>query len=360
MLRIAFLFLLTLHALIHLLGFGKAFKLAEIPALNQPIGMGGGLLWLAAATLLLLAALGYGLRQPLWWVTGLAGLLLSQGLILCTWGDAKFGTLANLVLLLALLPAWGHWRFGRVVEQDLQALSRSAAANYSLQAPAALPEPVQRWLRASGALEHPHIRQIHLHQTGRLRLKPENPWLPVAAEQWFSLPEPAFVWHAQVGSGGLLSFEGRDQYQDGRGHMLIKAYSLLPVVDARGPELDQGVLVRFLSEIIWFPQAALAPYLRWEAVDDQHARAFLSFGGVEAGGVFEFDEQGRPVSFEAPRYYEQPGGATLETWHIDIDPEGFQPLVDGVSVPTRASVTWKLDSGDFTWYELEVTALEYQ
>ena len=41
--------LLTLHGLIHLMGFAKAFGYAELPQLMQPISREWGVVWLLAA-----------------------------------------------------------------------------------------------------------------------------------------------------------------------------------------------------------------------------------------------------------------------------------------------------------------------
>jgi hypothetical protein len=46
---VVFASFLALHGLIHLLGFAKAFGLARLPQLTQPIGPLLGLLWLMAA-----------------------------------------------------------------------------------------------------------------------------------------------------------------------------------------------------------------------------------------------------------------------------------------------------------------------
>ena len=42
----------------------------------------------------------------------------------------------------------------------------------------------------------------------------------------------------------LIYFAGRDKYAEGRGHMLIKLFSLIKVADAGGKEVDQGTLPR--------------------------------------------------------------------------------------------------------------------
>ena len=56
MIRGVFLFILGVHGLIHLLGFAKAFGLADLPQLAQPISRTWGALWLAAGMRVLAAA----------------------------------------------------------------------------------------------------------------------------------------------------------------------------------------------------------------------------------------------------------------------------------------------------------------
>lgn len=53
--RIAFAVLLASHALIHLIGFLKAFGVAQLPQLALPISRPTGMLWLASTVLLLVA-----------------------------------------------------------------------------------------------------------------------------------------------------------------------------------------------------------------------------------------------------------------------------------------------------------------
>lgn len=101
--RWLFFALIAVHGLIHLMGFAKAIGLAELPELTQPISRGAGLLWLAAALALLTTAGLFLLEQPGWWVVGLTATLMSQLVIVLSWTDAKFGTLANAMILVGIV-----------------------------------------------------------------------------------------------------------------------------------------------------------------------------------------------------------------------------------------------------------------
>jgi hypothetical protein len=101
--RSALASVLVLHGLIHALGFAQAFHLADMPGFHHPIAGRAGLLWLAAA-LLLVGSGGLLLGSArAWWRLALPGVALSQLLIVSAWNDAKYGTLANVLVLVPLL-----------------------------------------------------------------------------------------------------------------------------------------------------------------------------------------------------------------------------------------------------------------
>ena len=109
--RIALAVLLAVHGAIHLLGAAKGLGLADVASLQQPVGRTAGALWLLAALLLVAAGALVAGGVGAWWLPALAGVLVSQGLIVSAWHDARFGTVANaLVLLLgvALVTAGPH------------------------------------------------------------------------------------------------------------------------------------------------------------------------------------------------------------------------------------------------------------
>jgi signal transduction histidine kinase len=87
------------HALLHLLGPAKAFGLAALPQLTQPISKPAAMLWLLAAAATLVTAAAIPLWPQRWWLVAAIAIPLSQAAIATSWQDAKFGTIPNLVLL---------------------------------------------------------------------------------------------------------------------------------------------------------------------------------------------------------------------------------------------------------------------
>ena len=219
-----------------------------------------------------------------------------------------------------------------------------------------LPKNVQKWLEYSGVIGKERITAVRLKQKAQMRLAKEKAWMPVQAEQYFTSQEPGFIWKANIKAAPFVHISGRDKYENGKGNMLIKVLSLFTVANSKGKEIDQGTLLRYLAETIWFPSAALNEYLTWEEIDEQNAKATMTYGDITASGVFTFNSKGEVVNFEAERYGEFDGDIRLETWSIPVrDYKQFE----GIKIPTKGNVTWKLDTGDFNWFNFEVTEIEY-
>ncbi len=361
--RFAVAALLALHGLIHLLGFLKPWKFATVSQLSgrtlvplsEPAARLVGVVWLGTALLLVAAAgLRWLDREP-WWIPAAVGLVLSQALIVLQWSDAKAGTVANVLLLVPVVVGFATSRFHAESEVHVRALlARAPAEAAPILGPsdvAPLPPPVRRWLEASGAIGRPRARTVRLAQRGEMRTSADAAFMHTEAIQYFTVDTPGFVWMADVAMHGV-PVVARDSYVEGHGRMFIRAAGLVTVADGTGEKFDQGTLLRFLGEIIWFPSAAVAPYISWEPIDDGSALARISDHGVTASAVFAFDAQGRLTSLAAKRYF---NGETLEDWVIPITE---WKTIRGIAMPTRGSAVWKLAKGDLEYYRWEILDVE--
>jgi hypothetical protein len=137
--------------------------------------------------------------------------------------------------------------------------------------------------------------------------------------------------------------------------MVIKPLYLIKIADAKGEEIDQGTLLRYLGEMGWFPQAVISPYLRWEQIDASNTRVTMIYKGVSASGVFTFNDDGLPNAFEAQRYGDFDGEYRLETWVVTIT---NYKMIDGKKIGNQNEVMWKLKEGDFLWMKMEVTDIQ--
>jgi hypothetical protein len=221
---------------------------------------------------------------------------------------------------------------------------------------AGLPEPVQRWLRHSGVIGKERVNTVRLKQRGFFRMRKDQPWSPIEAEQYYTVDPPAFVWHATMKPSRFIWIKGEDRYMGGKGRMRIMLMGMVPIIDMQGPKLDQATLVRYLSEMPWFPSAALSEYITWEPIDDTSAKATMTYEGVTASGIFHFHPDGSLKDMVAQRYRLVGKDLVLDTWETPA--EGEREF-NGVTIAARGEAIWKLSTGDEPYGRLEIAEIEY-
>jgi hypothetical protein len=360
--KILFCIIVVGHALLHLLGLAKAFGWSELRELTLPISKPWGLVWGAAALLLLGYAGALALQKPWAWALGLVAAVVSQVAIVVFWQDARWGSIPNLLIVLAGVVGGLLYGFDRrtAIREAIIAAEqpKGAAEVLTREAVDSLPPPVQRWLTRSGAIGRPIPEKVSLEQQFELKMKPsQTEWYQGRARQVFHTRAPAFVWSIALNMGPMVRVVGRDEFYQGKGAMLIRLLGLVAVVDeANNPRINEGTLQRFLGEMVWFPGAAVSPYLRWEAVDEYSARATFSYGGVTGSGVFTFNEAGDFIRFSTLRYYGGGADAQRRQWIISADRSEDR---QGLRIPTHCTATWRLDEGDWTWARIEVKEVIY-
>jgi hypothetical protein len=169
---------------------------------------------------------------------------------------------------------------------------------------ARLPEPVQRFLRRGGYVGRERMTNAQVVWAhSEIRMAPDRDWMRLETHQFNSVPEPFRIAYMKARIAGIIPFEGRDLYRDGRGHMLGKILNLFKVVDAQDPEIAQSALVTVFAETFLVPSYALQSYITWEEWGEGWARARIRHKGLEAVGTFFFNEGDEMVRFETGDRY---------------------------------------------------------
>jgi hypothetical protein len=368
MIRLILSSVFALHGIIHLMGFAKEWNLGPdgrfsgktLLVLSATAAKFVGMLWFITCLLLLVATISYYTQKNWFWIPASTGLFLSQALLIFYWQDAKWGTIANVIILVAIVFSVATLRFKASTKQEVDYLIKSVSNDqYTVTDDMIneLPPVVQVWLRNSHIVGKQMPSSIHIVQKGSMRTDAHAGWMAFDAEQYFTIDPPGFVWAANIHTDMLIDIVGRDKYEGGTGNMVIKAASLIPMANSRGREVDQGTMVRFMAEMIWFPQAALSDSLDWEQLDDSHARVTMNYADVSSSGIYSFNKDGMPIGFEAQRFGDFKGKYSKETWSVATT--GYK-YFDGLPIGNTSEVTWKLKDGDFTWLKLEVTDIEYK
>ncbi|MFW6369205.1 MAG: DUF6544 family protein [Myxococcota bacterium] len=177
----------------------------------------------------------------------------------------------------------------------------------------------------------------------------------LVAHQEYSTRPFAFVWDATTRVRGL-PFYGLDHLSEDGAVFSGRLAGLLKLFSGSDREVRRASMLRYLSESIWFPQVLAGDEIRWEEVDPRRARALLTAGGETVEGVFEFDEEPKPVAFSAMRPRDVNGKSVPTMWRGEL---WEHVRVDGVEIPSRAKVSWMLEEGPFTYWEARIEGLRF-
>jgi hypothetical protein len=221
----------------------------------------------------------------------------------------------------------------------------------------ALPDPVARYLSYSGVVGKPAVGRVRIRQAGRMRSSNDKPWMPITAVESYSIDPPGFDWKGTVRFAGMPLIRPHDEYTDGRGRMKVTLAGLFTLWDLEGDEMDQGSLMRYLNEMVWFPTAFLGPNVAWSAIDDRSAHVSITDHGLTANATMYFDELGRPSDFVAHRYrHLGKGRFSLNEWATPFTDHGER---GGFQLPVAGRAEWRLRSETLVYAELRLTSVEY-
>ena len=344
--------LLVVHGLIHLMGFAKAFDYAELPQLTRPISRGDGRRMVGGGTARRCQR-GEMVASPRsFWIVGGVALVVSQTVILSAWSDAKAGTIMNVVLLLAVAHGWfnhGPQSFRAQFERDISSgLARPLEAAVVTEVDlTSLPEPVRRYLSATGVVGRPKVRNYRVRFRGRIRSGPGSRWMPFEAEQQSFADQPTrlFLMHARMFGLPVEVFHRRI---GGHATMQVKIAGAIPIVDARGEAMDRSEAVTIFNDMcLLAPGTLIDPRIAWEPLDDRTARARFTDGGQTISATLLFGDDGLLTNFVSDdRSRSSPDGKTFTRLRFSTpmrDYRDFGPARLGAHGEAR----WILPDGEF-------------
>jgi hypothetical protein len=367
--RWAVIVVVTIHGLIHLLGVAKGFGWAEISALKEPIGADVALGWLLASVLVLTTAAMLVLRRPSWWwAVAAAAALVSQAVILTSWSDAKAGTAVNVLLVLVAVlgfAANGPTSFAAQWDRRTEAALRATLTSNAVVTETDLtgiPEPVARYIRRSGALGKPRVRNFFAEIHGRIRSGPDKPWMTFTGRQlntYGHTPQRLFYLDATMFGLPVTVFHVFDA---DAATMRGKLLSLVPILDAKGPEMDRSETVTLFNDMVVFAPAALldAP-VRWTELSPTRVRAAYTRTRDTVTADLLFDSSGDLVDFmshDRSRASRDGTSFTTMPWNT--------PLTDyatlrGQRVAVEGTAMWDAPApeGHFSYIEFSLDDLVY-
>lgn len=212
-----------------------------------------------------------------------------------------------------------------------------------------LPEPVQRYFKYTLKEGQPYVSYVRLKHDGLFKTHPSKDWENIRGEQYFTTEKPGFIW-----KGSTTLFTACDSYIAQTGKLMVSLFSAFPILNAGGEKTDQGELLRWLGESVWFPTNLLpAESLRWEPIDDASAKLVFTHSNLSVFYTVTFNEMGEITELETKRYKDQ---GNLETW---VGKLSDYKEISGMRIPTRIEGIWRLEKEESSYARFHLQRIEY-
>jgi len=351
-------FFILMHGAIHFMGFAKAFGYGNITQITKDISKTAGLFWIAVAILFAFSAIMLLFTREMWPVLAILTAILSQVLILTVWKDARFGTIANVIIVLITIPAWGSLRFEKQFRQDVNSLTTRATTVANDVVTEAdlypLPPPVQQYLRVTGAVNKAKIKNVRMVFDGEMRGK-EKDWFGFRSVQYNFFDEPTRLFYMKAKMFGVPVL-GYHAYQQESASMKVKLFGLFTVVQAEGPEMSKAETVTLFNDMcLMAPATLIDKRIKWEAIDNRSAKATFTNGANRISAVLYFNEIGQLVNFISDDRYDI---NDKKQYRFSTPIKNYK-LIEGRTVPSYGETIWHYPDGEFVYGQFYLSNIQY-
>jgi hypothetical protein len=221
-----------------------------------------------------------------------------------------------------------------------------------------LPLIVQKYLRYTGVIGKEKVNNVRFTFKGRLRSKEGDGWMKLKSVQYNFFDNPTRVFYIKALKMGIPAV-GIHLYKDEKAIMVIKIAGLFKVVDAKGPEMDQGETVTLLNDMCCMAPATLIDKnIKWETIDDLIVKAIYTNGKITVSAKLFFNEEGQLINFISNDRYETADGKTYNNYPWKTPIEEYID-VNGIKVPRSAKVIYQHPEGDFCYGEFILKDIKY-
>lgn len=358
MLKFILAFIILIHGFIHLMGFAKAFGYGNITQLSKHISKPVGSIWLLACMLFVIAAIGFMMKKDWWPVLALLAVVISQVLIFTSWTDAKFGTIANMVIIVAAILSWGSIRFESTWKKDVKEnLQRTNTLKTDLLTEidlAHLPEPVQRYLNYAGVLNKPKVKNIRLVFDGEMREKGKD-FFPFTSKQYNFFDEPTRLFFMKATMKGI-AVPGYHKYNNATATMDIKPFGLFSVVKQAGDIMNKAETVTLFNDMcLMAPATLIDKRIKWQAIDSNSIKAIFTNHGISISATLFFNDKGQLIDFLSN---DRTAVADMKQYPFSTPAKDYKNI-NGVNIASYGEAVWHYPDRKFTYGIFRLKEVEY-
>ena len=221
-----------------------------------------------------------------------------------------------------------------------------------------LPEPVQRYIRYSGAVGKPKVRNFKVGLTGKIRKNEHSPWMPLRVEQHSFINESIRLFWMDA-TMMHLPVKGFHCFKQGKAFMDIRLLGLFRVQYMEGEKMGIAETVTFFNDMCCLAPATLIDHrISWLKTAEDRILAEFTDHGITISAWLYFDAEGKLINFISNDRYEyiEKGKAVQRTWFTPI--RNYREI-NGHCLPSEVDVVYTHPEGDFCYGTFEITQLQY-
>lgn len=362
MLKYIFIFITLIHGLIHFMGFAKAYGYGNITQLTKEISKPLGLLWFSTALLFIICIALYLLKKDSWVYFALIAVILSQILIINSWQYAKFGTIANVIILLVTIIGLFQIKFKNEYKNEVKiglAESQKIPKSMLTEAQIAyLPEPVQKYIRYVGCIGKSTVNNFRADFTGKIRDHAKPVWMELTSEQYNFIKSPTRLFYLDATMKGL-PVAGFHCLKNGVAYMDIRLLSMFTVEYQSGAVMDTSESVTFFNDMcVMAPATLIDKRIEWLEVQGNKVKASFFNNGITISAWLYFNEKGELVNFTSEdRSALGKNGETVKLkWSTPL--RDYKNM-NGYKLASYAETIYSYPDGDFTYATFTIKDIGY-
>ncbi len=362
MLKYFFISIIIIHGLIHFMGFSKAFGFGHLNQLTREISKPEGLLWLITGIIFILSLMFYLFKKEYWPYLAIIAVLFSQILIFNNWQDAKFGTIANVIILIiatiGIFQIQFKIKYKKEVQLGLEQCRYLPNSTLNEVDMVHLPNLIKKYLRFTGCIGKPKVNNFKIDFTGKIRDHSKPVWMKLSSEQYNFMKSPTRLFYLDA-IMNQLPVSGFHCFKNGTAFMDIRLLSIFKVQYQKGPEMDVSETVTFFNDMCCMAPAALIDKrINWLEVENNKLKASFTNNGITISAWLYFNEKGELVNFISDdRYAANKNGTMIKTkWST---PLRDYKTINGYKLATYAEAIYGYPDGDFTYATFNLKDVNY-
>ena len=217
------------------------------------------------------------------------------------------------------------------------------------------PPLMQVYLRRTGAVGRPRVRNVRVEFDAQMRGSATAPWMDATATQYEFFDPPARLFHMRLTRAGV-PIDVLHEYIGDAATFQVRIAGLIPMVNKSGRAITHDETVTLMNDVLVLAPAALVDLpFTFEPVDDRSVKASFRNAGFTVTATLTFDADGDLVGFtSADRAHDRKEGPAI--WSTPIS---HYADVEGVRVGTHGDANWIDSTGEWTYGRFVIRSIAY-